>query len=181
MKNSEKIILDLCGGTGAWSDPYAENGYTRIIVDIEDGDDVRLFKTDYEIYGMLAAPDCTHLASSGARWWKEKGEQALIEALSLSDACIRIAMFYNPVFWALENPVGRLRRYYRDPTLIFDPCDYGDPYTKKTLVWGKFNIPKKNKVKPTQGSRMHNMSSSWKRQRSITPTGFAKAFFEANQ
>jgi hypothetical protein len=181
MDNSDKIILDLCGGTGAWSKPYKDNGYTVVLVDIKNGDDVRLFKIDYEIYGILAAPDCTHLASSGARWWKSKGEKALIEALSISDACVRMAMFYRPAFWALENPVGRLRGYYRDPQLIFDPCDYGDPYTKKTLLWGNFNPPKKNPVEPTQGSRMHRMSSSWKTQRSITPPGFAQAFYGANK
>jgi hypothetical protein len=27
MDNSNKIILDLCGGTGAWSRPYREAGY----------------------------------------------------------------------------------------------------------------------------------------------------------
>ena len=28
MDNSNKIILDLCGGTGSWSRPYKEAGYT---------------------------------------------------------------------------------------------------------------------------------------------------------
>lgn len=31
MKNSDKIILDLCGGTGAWSKPYAEAGYEQLL------------------------------------------------------------------------------------------------------------------------------------------------------
>lgn len=183
--NFTKLILDLCGGSGAWSDPYKEAGYDVRIVDIKSsGEDVRLFKfPDKPVYGVLAATDCTHLAGSGARWWEAKGEAALIEALSIADACFRIALITDPRFWALENPVGRLKHYYGPEQLIFDPCDYGDPYTKKTLLWGKFNNPKRNPVEPTEGSKMHLLPPSDERAalRSITPPGFAKAFFEANQ
>ena len=41
--NENKIILDLCGGTGAWSNPYKENGY-----DVNDPDDVEQFFKDLE-------------------------------------------------------------------------------------------------------------------------------------
>lgn len=90
------------------------------------------------------------------------------------------------MWWALENPVGRLKRLrYKElgePRLIFDPCDFGDPYTKKTLLWGSFTIPKRNYVKPLLGSKFHNTPDTKKRAllRSITPKGFAKAFFNAN-
>lgn len=88
----------------------------------------------------------------------------------------------RPVWWALENPVGRLRTYLGDPTLIFNPCDFGDPYTKKTLLWGNFTLPKYNRVAPTEGSKMHRLGPSPERARlrSMTPQGFANAFFEAN-
>ena len=183
VDNSEKIIYDLCGGTGAWSDPYAENGYDRRIITLPNMD-VRLYEyIKEEVYGVLCAPPCNHLAGSGARWWKEKGEKALIDALSVADACMRIVSIYKPVFWALENPVGRLRRFYGNPELIFNPCDYGDPYTKKTLLWGNFNTPKRNYVEPKEGSKMHLLPPSKNRAalRSITPPRFAQAFFEANQ
>jgi hypothetical protein len=62
----------------------------------------------------------------------------------------------------------------------FDPCDYGDPYTKRTLLWGSFNLPKPLGVLPTEGSKMHRLSSSHAAQRALTPPGFAQAFFEAN-
>lgn len=135
-----------------------------------------------KVHGVLAAPPCTDLSGSGARWWKDKGEGALLNALSIADACVRIICFHKPVFWALENPVGRLRRYYGAPTLIFDPCDYGDPYTKKTLLWGEFNLPEENPVEPTEGSKMHKLPPSPDRAllRSATPPGFAQAFFKAN-
>lgn len=182
MGNSDKIILDLCGGTGAWSDLYAQAGYDVRNITLPKYD-VRLLEYINEpIHGILAAPPCTHLAGSGARWWKKKGKSALLEALSISDACLRIVLISNPVWWALENPVGRLRKYLGNPALIFDPCDYGDPWTKKTLVWGKFSVPVKNRVEPVEGSKIHKMPPTKDRAilRSITPPGFAKAFFEAN-
>lgn len=183
--NETKIILDLCGGTGTWSEPYRKAGYDVRIIDIKNGQDARLVHHLDDVYGILAAPDCTHLARSGARWWEEKGEEALLEALSIADACVRIAMFTNPVFWALENPVGRLRTFYGPPRLIFQPNEYGSDYTKKTLLWGKFNIPKKllMPAEPTEGSKIHLMPPSEDRKelRSITPAEFAQAFFEANQ
>ena len=49
-------------------------------------------------------------------------------------------------FWALENPMGYLRQFLGHPPLTFQPCDYGDPYTKRTDVWGYFNVPRKQRV-----------------------------------
>lgn len=182
-----KIILDLCGGTGAWSRPYAEAGYDVRIVDIINGQDVRLFEfLDEPVHGILAAPPCTHLAASGARWWKEKGERALLEALSVVDACLRIVVACRPKWWALENPVGRLSRFLGPPRLIFQPYEYGDPWAKKTCVWGDFNIPKKRPVEPHPDpkirERIWRMPPAPERSllRSITPPGFARAFMEAN-
>lgn len=175
-----RLILDLCGGTGAWSKPYADAGYDVIIVDADQ--DVRLFHTTAKVHGILAAPPCTHLAGSGARWWAEKGKGALLEALSIVDACLRVVLLTQPEWWCLENPVGRLVHFIGKPKMYFDPCDYGDPYTKKTCLWGNFNEPVKNPVEPTEGGKIHRMPPSPDRGklRSITPPGFAKVFFEAN-
>jgi len=82
-------ILDLCGGTGAWSRPYAEAGYDVRVITLPDYD-VRLFEYIGKVHGVLAAPPCTDLAVSGARWWAEKGGQALLNALAIADACLRI-------------------------------------------------------------------------------------------
>lgn len=151
---------------------------------LADGTDVRLMKKpEEEIYGILAAPPCTHFAGSGARWWAGKGESALLEGLSVVDACLRIVYVCKPMFWVLENPVGRLSQYLGTPRMYFNPCDYGDPYTKKTCLWGEFNEPKRNPVEATEGSKMHLLPPSpdrW-RLRSETPQGFASAFFLANQ
>lgn len=189
--NPKRTILSLCDFTGIWSQPYADAGYNVVRVDIKHGDDVRLFKLpSYPVHGILAAPPCTHFAVSGARWWEEKGEAALLEGLALVDACTRIILMTRPVWWALENPVGRLNGYLGKPSFYFQPCDYGDPYTKKTALWGNFTPPlglflpvSDMAVEATEGSKMHLLPPSPERQalRSETPVGFAQAFFFANQ
>lgn len=182
MNTKNKIILDLCGGTGAWSKPYLEHGYDVRNITLPRHD-VRTSTLLYDnVHGVLAAPPCTAFAGSGARWWQEKGEGALLAGLSVVDACMRIILLTDPTWWCLENPVGRLIIYLGKPKMYFHPYEYGDPWTKKTCLWGNFNIPKKNPVEPTEGSKMHTLppSKDRSRLRSITPPRFAKAFFEAN-
>jgi len=179
---TNRIILDLCGGTGAWSKPYRDAGYDTKLITLPEYD-VRLYTPPENVYGVLCAPPCEHFASSGSRWWKKKGERALIEGLAVVDACLRIILITKPIFWALENPVGRLCKFLGRPRFYFNPCDFGDSYTKKTCLWGEFNIPKLNPVEPVLGTKMLFLPPSKDRKmlRSITPQGFAKAFFEANR
>ena len=188
MDNSKKIILDLCGGTGSWSKPYQEScGYDVRLVTLPEHD-VRLYIPPDNVHGILAAPPCEHFARVGARWWKDKGQAALLDGLSVVDACLRIIYRCQPVWWALENPIGRLQDYLGKPAYKFAPWWFGDPWTKRTWLWGNFTMPAKNEIAirpvligvPRKRDRIAKMSSSWKVQRSITPPGFAKAFFEAN-
>jgi len=176
------IILDLCGGTGAWSKPYRKSGWYDVRL-ITFPRDVRLYKPPKNVYGVLAAPPCTHLGISGARWWKEKGQEALFEGLAVVDACMRIILIAKPKFWVLENPVGRLVNYLGKPKMYFQPYEYGDPWSKKTCLWGNFNVPKMDAVLCLDKNRINYMPPGPDRamRRSITPPGFAKAFFEANQ
>lgn len=194
-----RVILDLCGGTGAWSDPYREAGYDVRVITLP-GQDVRTYKPPRGVHGVLAAPPCDHFSVSGAQYWKAKDKDGrTADALEVVYACLHIIQEAKPAWWALENPVGRLRAILRDcgevvgppeliePRLVFDPCDYGDPWTKKTLLWGRFNVPPKNRVEPvracSQGSWLQKLggkSEKTKRLRSITPPGFAKAFFGSN-
>jgi hypothetical protein len=176
-------VLSLCDFTGNWSRPYQDAGYDVRQIDLQHGDDVRLFEAlPYPVRGVLAAPPCTDFASSGARWWEGKGEQAVLDGLALVDACCRIILIHRPQWWVIENPIGRLNKWLGDPVMLFDPADYGDPYTKRTCLWGRFNAPFKAPVMATEGSKMHVMSPSPERaaKRSETPMGFARAFFEAN-
>lgn len=64
MCNKDKIILDLCGGTGAWSRPYREAGYDVRLVTLPE-QDVRTYRPPEGVYGILAAPPCTYLAEEG--------------------------------------------------------------------------------------------------------------------
>jgi hypothetical protein len=190
MRSQEDgVILSLCDFSGSWSEPYSEAGYEVITVDLQRGEDIRSlrFLSGRRVHGILAAPPCTHFASSGARWWSGKGDQAVIDGMSVVDACLRAVAVYDPDWWALENPVGRLRDYIGPPVFTFNPCDYGDPWTKKTCLWGFFVpptpmfSPSATRVAPTLGSIVRDkMSSKDKNGRSETPPGFARAFFEAN-
>lgn len=193
---TSRLVIDLCGGTGSWSRPWVEAGYQVELVTLPMCD-VRRYSekmdTRRKAHMILAAPPCTHFSGSGAQYWPAKDRDGrTAEALSVVDACLDIIEDLDPTYWALENPVGRLRglreRRLGEPKLIFNPCDYGDPYTKKTLVWGTFNLPKKSPVEPIkvckQGSwlqRLGGSSERTKELRSVTPPGFASAFMEANR
>lgn len=182
----EKIIYSLCDYSGEWAKPYLEAGYLVRQFDLKLGTDVRLLlQPSEEIFGILASPPCTVFAGSGAKWRALRPISEVLEGLSIVDACLRFIWASQPVFWALENPVGWLIDYLGSPRLYFDPCDYGDPYTKKTCLWGKFNIPLKTPCQPVEGSKIHLLyggrSERTKTLRSITPPDFAKAFYFANK
>lgn len=182
-----KLILSLCDYSGAWSRPYAEAGYEVVRVDLQNGEDVRLLKATAErAHGVLAAPPCQHLARSGAPHWRAKGEAAIIEGMAVVDACLLAVIVHKPEWWAMENPVGRLRDYLGPPSFRFNPCDFGDPWTKRTWLWGHFTppmplyCPSARPVAPTRGDVTTKMSSRDANGRSLAPSGFARAFFEAN-
>jgi len=185
------------GGTGSWSAPYKRGGYDVIIVDPEYTGLGRIKETVEDfckrelsagiIHGILAAPPCTQFCSSGARWWKDKEEndpEYLEKALGTVFACLEVINKTEPVWWALENPIGRLSSLLGPPIMKFDPYDFGDPYTKKTCLWGNFTLLKKvsTRVQPELGSYMttHGPGKDRSKLRSITPPGFATAFFKAN-
>ena len=133
---------------------------------------------------FAAFPPCTDVAVSGARWFKDKGIGALWQALRLFDVSVKLAEWSRAPY-LIENPVSTVSSYWRKPDHSFDPCDYGDPYTKKTCLWtgGGFVMPEKHRVEPTEGSKMHLLPPSEDRAnlRSATPMGFAQAVFEANR
>ena len=180
-----KVILDLCGGTGAWSKPYRDAGYDVRLVTLPDHD-IRLFLfDDLHVRGILASPPCTMFSLSRTR--PVPTETDIREALSIVDACLRLVVVFSPAWWALENPRGRLHKYLGPPSLEFDPWNYGDPYYKYTCLWGRFSLPKVNGCFPT----LSRPGSCWTKEvpgsgekrrerRSQTPAGFARAFFEAN-
>lgn len=179
-----KTILDLCGGSGAWSKPYADAGYNVKLIDINNEQDVRLLTAPKEhVHGVLAAPPCTYFCRMRMCRGRPTDEE-FIGALSIVDACLRVIQVCKPKWWALENPLGYLKEWLGEPVLKFNPCDYGDPWTKKTWIWGSFNKPKRNPVNAI-GPWIHRKKgkhgvSSGDKNNAVTPPGFARAFFEAN-
>lgn len=151
----DKIILDLCGGTGAWSKPYLDNGYDVRVITLPEKD-VRLYNPPKNVYGILAAPPCTMFSFARTNAKKPRN---LKEGMEIVIACLTIIwkcqyqldndqQKYSPLkFWCLENPnFGMLKWFLGNPSLIFHPYEYGDAYQKQTALWGYFNIPKKNPV-----------------------------------
>lgn len=161
----------------------------------------------YYPYGLLAAPPCDDFAASGARWWQGKdssttacGYRDLAKNSVDQHVWLTQAVFFlmdqveqltghRFAFWAMENPVGRIESLVPEikpfRKMTFDPCDYGDPYTKKTILWGDFNTNLKKQPVPVTDNRIHH-APGWdkvkqKTIRSTTPAGFATAFFNANQ
>lgn len=191
----EKTILSLFDYTGNWPRPYYEAGYKVILLELKHGQDIMSYDYSYlsGIYGILIAVPCTDFAVSGARWFKEKDADGRTElSIQLVRKSLEIVEYFKPTFWALENPVGRIHKLVPElgrPSLIFQPYFYGDPYRKKTCLWGDFNIPKLNPVEPKgirKGqpdewySKVGGKSEKTKEYRSATPMRFARAFCEAN-
>lgn len=186
-----KVILSLFDFTGNWSQPYREAGYCVIQIDIKLAMDVmKLRISDLPpIHGVLAAVPCTDFACSGARWFAEKdADGRTAKSLALLDRTLEIIKAVKPKWWVIENPVGRiatLRPSLGKPVMYFQPYEFGDPYTKKTGLWGEFNTElERTPVEPTEGSKMWakygGKSERTKAARSQTPMGFAYAFFKAN-
>lgn len=201
-----RVILDLCGGSGSWSRYYKKAGYDVRLVTLP-AYDVLTYEPPSGVWGILAAPPCTEFSVLNCvAAPRHRNPQ---EGLKVVNACLSIIKKCDPVWWALENPVGYLREYLGEGTLTFQPWEYGDPWTKRTELWGKFNIPKKlykkwedvpNKLplytRPGRSkpnfAYLHKSALSqipqlsWANPktdadfRAITPPGFAKAFFEAN-
>ncbi|HDL02490.1 MAG TPA: hypothetical protein ENH20_01500 [Candidatus Pacearchaeota archaeon] len=147
----EKIILDLCGGTGAWSKPYLEAGYSVRNITLPDYD-VRTYNPPKNVYGILVAPPCTMFSLART---KAKKPRDLKEGMEIVRACLNIIWSCMEIrqdtrkktlplkFWALENPNGMLKYFLGKPAFEFDPWQFGDEYKKKTYLWGWFNEPKK--------------------------------------
>jgi hypothetical protein len=175
-----KVILDLCGGTGSWSEPYKQAGYEVVVIDpVADGSDVRLMKyPGKNIHGVLAAPPCTKFSYARNRY--PPTDEELLEGLSVVDACMRIAHVCKPNWWALENPVNKLRWFLGPPAWAFYQWEYGDSGHKPTGLWGNFRPPMKMVGRRTKESTWKTSKPNAVSEDAVTPPNFAKAFFEAN-
>jgi site-specific DNA-cytosine methylase len=125
---------------------------------------------------MIAHPPCTHLAVSGARWFKDKQEEqkeAINFFMKLVNAPIKKI--------CVENPVSIMSTKYRKPDQIIQPWQFGHGETKATCLWLK-NLPLLQPSTIVEGreNRIHKMPPSKDRGklRSITYQGIADAMVE---
>lgn len=160
----------------------------------------------YQPFGLLGAPPCTRYTVSSNRHRAESRTKIIevdkgwfmteMEMYNLLTSCYETIREYmeriggRPLqFHALENPIGVIETecpWIKEYPVKwkFDPCDFGDPYTKKTVLWGDYKIPQyKTPTLFVIPEYIHNMAPGPDRsaKRSVTPKGFAQAFYQANK
>ena len=135
-------VLVACEFSGTVRDAFARRGHDAMSCDLlpTEKDGPHYQGNVMDIIGdgwdlMVAHPPCTHLAVSGARWFKDK-QQEQAEALdfvrALLDAPIKMI--------ALENPVSIISSHVRKSDQIIQPWQFGHEATKTTCLWLK-NLP----------------------------------------
>ena len=176
-------VLVACEFSGIVRDAFASRGHEAISCDLLpaerqgphiQGDVLKHLNDGWDL--MIAHPPCTHLAVSGARWFKYKlaeQEQALEFVRRLLDAPIQKI--------ALENPVSVISTRIRKPDQIIQPWQFGHGETKATCLWLK-NLPKLQPTQVVDGreARIYRMAPGPDRgkERSRTYTGIAQAMAE---
>lgn len=129
---------------------------------INDGWDIAIFH-----------PPCTHLAVSGARWFKEKQKE---QAGALE--FVRQLMNADIPKIAIENPISIISTKIRKPDQIIQPWMFGHGETKSTCLWLK-GLPKLTPTNVVEGReqriwKLPPSADRWKI-RSATFPGIAKA------
>ena len=177
-------ILIACEFSGMVREAFRKKGHDVTSCDLLDSEipgkhymgDVRdLLDQKWDL--MIAHPPCTHLAVSGAKWFKyKKREQA--EALDF----VQELMDCDIPRIAIENPISVISSKIRKPDQIIQPWQFGHGETKATCFWLK-NLPKLESTKIVEGReqrvfRTPPSPDRWKI-RSRTFEGIAKAM--ANQ
>jgi site-specific DNA-cytosine methylase len=173
-------VLVACEYSGTVRDAFIAAGHEALSCDLLPTDapgphyqgDVRdVLHDGWDL--MIAHPPCTHLAVSGARWFKDKqAEQA--EALDF----VRLLLDAPVERIALENPISVISSRIRKPDQIIQPWQFGHGETKATCLWLK-GLPKLTPTDIVDGreARVHKLPPSadrWKI-RSTTYKGIADA------
>lgn len=178
-----KRVLIACEFSGRVRDAFRRRGHDAWSCDLLPSDEPGPhYRGDvFDIIGegwdlMVAHPPCTHLAVSGARWFKDKlQEQA--EALDF----VRRLMAAPIPMKCIENPVSIISSRIRKPDQIIQPWQFGHGETKATCLWLEWLPP----LVPTnivsgRAAVVHRMPPGldrWKL-RSLTYAGVADAMAE---
>lgn len=177
-------VLVACEYSGRVRDAFSERGHEAWSCDLlesetpgnhHQGDVQDMLEEDgWDL--MIAHPPCTHLAVSGARWFKNKlAEQA--EALEF----VRMLLAADVEKIVLENPISIISTKIRKPDQIIQPWMFGHGETKATCLWLK-NLPSLIPTDIVEGreAKVHKMApgpNRWK-ERSRTYEGIATAMAE---
>ena len=176
-------VLIACEFSGTVRDAFRRLGHDALSCDLlpteapgphHQGDVRDVLGDGWDLMG--AHPPCTHLAVSGARWFKDKrAEQA--EAL----AFVRLLMDAPIERIAIENPVSVISTRIRKPEQIVHPWQFGHGERKATCLWlkGLQSLVPTNIVEGRE-ARIHRMPPGpdrWKK-RSLTYQGIADAMAE---
>ena len=176
-------VLVACEYSGVVRDAFTRRGHSAMSCDLLDtekpglhykGDVTNIINDGWDL--MICHPPCTHLAASGARWFKEKQKEQA-EALEFVELLLNAPIHQI----CLENPISIISSKIRKPDQIIQPWQYGHGETKATCLWLK-NLPllKPTNIVEGREARVHKMSpgpNRWK-ERSRTFQGIADAFAE---
>lgn len=134
-----KLILHLCADIG--SDSYFYQKCPEYEV-MKIGKDIGVenFTPPKNVHGVIANPVCTEF-STASGFHKEKDYE---KGMEMVRECLRIIEQASPKWWVLENPAnGRLKEFLGVPAHVYQPWEFGSPWTKKTALWGSFSMPPK--------------------------------------
>jgi hypothetical protein len=143
MRDADKIILHLCADIGSDTKKYKDAGYKVICIGKEYGvENLRIKQAGLEnTYGVIANPVCTEFSIATGFDKQLDYEKGMV----MVNHCLRVINEIgqnNLKFWVIENPAsGHLKDFLGKPQYVYEPWWYGDPWTKKTALWGKFQIP----------------------------------------
>ena len=176
-------VLVACEFSGIVRDAFLARGHDAISCDLlmTERKGPHIWGNVLTVLGdgwdlMIAFPPCTHLASSGARWFADKGGKQL-EALIF----VRKLMAAPIPKIAIENPVGVISSKIRKPDQIIQPWQFGHGETKKTCLWLKgLPLLKPTEIVEGRVARIHHETPGmdrWKK-RSRTYPGIADAMAE---
>jgi hypothetical protein len=133
----KKIILHLCADIGSDSRPYQlDDDYEVIMIGEQIG--VENYNPPANVHGVIANPVCTEFSTAKGFHKPNDTEKGMF----LVRHCQRIIAACNPIWWVIENPFnGKLKDEIGKPNAVYQPWQYGSPWTKKTALWGKFTMP----------------------------------------
>lgn len=174
-------ILVACEYSGTVREAFRKLGHFAWSCDILPSDDNSPYHHQCDVRNvldrgwdlMIAHPPCTHLAVSGARWFKDK-QQEQKESLEFVELLMNAPIKQI----AIENPISIISSRIRKPDQIIQPWMFGHGETKATCLWLK-NLPKLQPTNIVEGreARIHKLPPSpdrWKI-RSKTYQGIADA------